>query len=449
MATVKYLLQSENSSAAIYCRLSMGRGKVAKRKTGFSINPKEWSTKKGLPIARDPATKQLKSDLSKLANEVLEKFNQAQAEGKTLNGQWLQTAIDTHFNRREPEQLDYLTNYVAKVIENIPYRITGNGKMGVRPSTLKTYNGIYKKLREFEAYKGKRYLLSEVDDHFRKELIKYFKAEDGLSENTIGRLIKRVKSFLADAQKNGYQVSPQINNFKGFTVKVSKITLSFNELQQIENCTFENETLEAAKDWLIIACFTGQRVSDLLRMNTGMISHYNKYPFITLTQIKTGKTVNIPVHFKVRPILEKRGGHFPKTFAAQTESNHVLFNRYVKKVCRLAGIDEPAEGKVYDKEAERYLPGTYPKWRLVSSHIGRRSFATNFYANPKYPTPLLMNITGHSNEKVFLEYIGKQPMDYGLQMAQIWAEEAQKPQAEPKLRVIRTGNGWAYFNYRE
>jgi hypothetical protein len=34
----------------------------------------------------------------------------------------------------------------------------------------------------------------------------------------------------------------------------------------------------------------------------------------------------------------------------------------------------------------------------------RRSFASNYYG--KIETPLLMNITGHSKERIFLTYIG-------------------------------------------
>lgn len=41
----------------------------------------------------------------------------------------------------------------------------------------------------------------------------------------------------------------------------------------------------------------------------------------------------------------------------------------------------------------------------ISSHIGRRSFASNNYG--KIPTPLLMIATGHKSELMFLKYIGK------------------------------------------
>jgi integrase len=62
----------------------------------------------------------------------------------------------------------------------------------------------------------------------------------------------------------------------------------------------------------------------------------------------------------------------------------------------------------------------YPKYELVSSHICRRSFASNHYATELYPTPILMNITAHKTEQMFLTYIGKEPIDYSVKLAKIW-----------------------------
>jgi hypothetical protein len=53
---------------------------------------------------------------------------------------------------------------------------------------------------------------------------------------------------------------------------------------------------------------------------------------------------------------------------------------------------------------------------LVSSHIGRRSFATNNYG--RIPTSLLINVTGHSTEGMFLEYIGKSNTEKAIQLAE-------------------------------
>ena len=58
--------------------------------------------------------------------------------------------------------------------------------------------------------------------------------------------------------------------------------------------------------------------------------------------------------------------------------------------------------------------GIYKKYELVTSHIGRRSFATNFYG--KIPTSFLIYMTGHSTEAMFLNYIGKSNKDIALEM---------------------------------
>ena len=55
----------------------------------------------------------------------------------------------------------------------------------------------------------------------------------------------------------------------------------------------------------------------------------------------------------------------------------------------------------------RSLETKIEKWKVLSSHIGRRSFASNFYG--KIPTSLLMQATGHSSEQMFLRYIN--PVD--------------------------------------
>jgi integrase len=43
----------------------------------------------------------------------------------------------------------------------------------------------------------------------------------------------------------------------------------------------------------------------------------------------------------------------------------------------------------------------------MASHDLRRSFATNFFG--KIPTPVLMEMTGHSREATFMSYIGRDP----------------------------------------
>lgn len=67
--------------------------------------------------------------------------------------------------------------------------------------------------------------------------------------------------------------------------------------------------------------------------------------------------------------------------------------------------------------------GTFSKWKLVSSHIGRRSFATNHFG--KIPTPIIMAATGHKSESSFLKYIGKGRAEMVSMLAEYWYREVK------------------------
>jgi integrase len=332
--------------------------------------------------------------------------------------------------------------YGKYFLKNLKYKTNDKTKkIGVTHATEKKYQTIVNKLIAFDKYNKTRTKLIDVNLKFRMELIDYFSKVDKLSDNTIGRYLKFVKSICLDAEKNGYKLSSQLKDFMGFSIDAPKVILNLKEIEQIKNTKFVSEAHEIAKDWLIIGCFTGQRVSDLLRMNKSFIQHIQGYDFIVLTQQKTKKTVQIPIHFEVQEILDKRDGDFPPTFSKNIDSGKAMFNRYLKQLSKLAGIETMVTGNKFDEKKKRYIRGVYPKYELVASHICRRSFASNHYASELYPTPILMNITAHKTEKMFLTYIGKEPIDYSIQLAEIWQKVGgkRKKSEEKKadLKVIK------------
>ena len=89
-------------------------------------------------------------------------------------------------------------------------------------------------------------------------------------------------------------------------------------------------------------------------------------------------------------------------------------NEHIKKVCEKAKINTPTHGTLFDHKLKEKITKDYPKHLLVSSHIGRRSFATNNYG--KIPTSFLMYITGHTTEAMFLTYIGKSNKDIAMEL---------------------------------
>lgn len=442
MATVKFLLQSGKNPAAIYCRLASGN-LSAKRKTGLYIDPAEWSKAKGLPIQKSgneglPIQKSgnartIHQQLVKLGAQLIEDLNEA----SELSGEWLQLRIDSFFGRVDlSDTSNFIADYAESYVKLLPKK-NRKGKRGVAESTLKKYKTVVSKLKAFDKYKGKRHTFAEMTERLSLEMCNYFEEVENLSPNYSGRLLRFVATIARDARKAGIQVHAQIEDWKGYKEDQKVIYLKPEEIEAIEAQRFTTETMEAAKDWLVISCYTGQRVSDLLRMNSSMIEHLEEdgiaYSLITLTQQKTSKEVSIPVHEKVQAILNKRDGEFPPTFGSSIGSGSVIYNRLVKKVAKAAGLEELTKGRLKDESGDKHtVEGDYPKWQLVSSHIGRRSFASNFYAKEKYPTPLLMAVTGHTTERQFLEYIGQKPKDKAKELARIWAREAAARTNKPE-----------------
>ncbi len=434
MATVKYFLQSKKNPATIYVSLSVMAGKVFKRKTEYSIDPEKWSTETNLPKkGGDVKQKNLKVKLEKLKVQILENLNEIE-NGVEISGDWLQNQIDLFAGKIKTTDKDVLVNCIQDYIDYLPRKKQTNGKRGVTLSTIKKYKTLKVKIENFQKHRNKKITVKDVGLKLIDELEKYFLETDKLGENTTGRYIKFVKTVCLWANtQNNIPVHPQLDQIKGYTEEAAKVVLSFDELETIENTTFKREALENAKDWLIIGCYIGQRVSDLLTLTSKNIMVKNGVEFIELTQQKTGKYVVIPIHHKVKKILEKRNGNFPYYLS------DVKFNLHIKDVCKEAKINEPTQGGKMVKNEKTKITrkeyGIFPKWELISSHVCRRSYATNFYG--EMPTSWLISITAHSTEKQFLEYVGKPAIDTAHQIAEFYAKLALQAKKETQMTLLR------------
>ena len=184
---------------------------------------------------------------------------------------------------------------------------------------------------------------------------------------------------------------------------------------------------------MLLGCNLGQRGSDLLNLNETNFITRNGLEVIELKQQKTDKNVTIPVLEKTKEII-KSG--LPYKISIQK------FNKHIKEICKIAEIHElirDSKITVIEKgkgnKEKRKISGTYPKWELMSSHVCRRSFCTNLYGI--LPTPLIMSISAHSSEKMLLNYIGKDSLDFAQQIADFYTLQALKEKNQPQLQVIK------------
>ncbi len=433
MATIKFILQSKSDNAPIYLRLSLSKSKTLKRKTGLSFNPKNWSNDKGLPKQNYSDEKNLTSDLRKLKGFVLDKVNDANSKGVEVTGDWLKHQIDIHFERiTENKQSELIVDAIQNLFNNADFRKNAKGGIGLSKSRKNAYSSLKNIFTDYQ--KENSYKVKEVNVKFANDFLKYLINDKKYSKSYALKKIADLKTVCFDAETEGIKTHPQLRKIDSTKSKNETIIyLTPLELETIAKTDITNEALQNARKWLLLGCNIGQRGGDLLNLNENNFVIRNGYEVIELKQQKTGKNITIPVLQTTKDILETG---LPYKISIQK------LNEHIKEVCRLSKINEKIKGGIIEvtKEGEgnkhkRKKYGTFQKHELITSHVCRRSFATNQYGI--LPTPLIMQITAHSTEKMFLNYIGKNSLDYAQQIADFYTLQAQKEKKEPQLNVIK------------
>ncbi|WP_130735470.1 phage integrase SAM-like domain-containing protein [Flavobacterium sp. J27] len=395
MATIKFLLQSKSNPANIYIRLIDGRKVDVKTKTNLIINPLDWSESKQRPKnLKDVDLKNLDFELQELKTKLLNYYNNNLDD--EINLQWLKNFINPSNDEIPKLLVAYFDFYLEERKNDLNHR------------TVLKIKVVQNKLKSLEKEKKKSYLLKDVNVKFKKEFENY-NIEKGYSKNTIANNLKEIKAICLHARKRGLVISSELDEIKTKQEKAISVYLTFEDLEKIENTDFKIEEQQDARDWLLISCYTGQRISDFMRFKKEMVRTVSGKQLIEFTQQKTGKKMTLPLHPKVTAILNRREGHFPK------KMTDPKYNVLIKSICKKSGLLDEVFGGKNDQETNRKVFKEYKKYELVTSHIGRRSFATNFYGT--IPTSLLISATGHSTEKMFLNYIGKSSSDQALELA--------------------------------
>lgn len=406
MATVHYLYRSTRDKAPLEVRLQH-LNFIWGAKSEIEVSKDFWNNhrktkSRNIDIRNEQV--RVKGLCSNLENFILDNFKNTNPE--TLPTDWLKGILKPTAKTAKKIIPTTLVEYIDYYID---YR-----KNEIKEGSKKKYNVIKQKLIRLQEYRKAPILIKEVNDSFKNEFVNYCKSKL-YAQNTMQRDFVFIKTFCKHARFLGLETHIQLDNLRLDRANVEKIYLTLEEITAIENIEQSklSESLDNVRDWLIISCFTGQRISDFMRFTAEMIRTENDKKLIEFTQVKTGKVMTVPLHPKVINILNKRNGQFPYAISDQK------YNDYLKEVCELAELKQMVHGsKLIETAPEsgiyRKVTKEYRKCDLVSSHIGRRSFATNFYG--KIPTTYLIYVTGHSSEDMFLNYIGKSNKDLAMEI---------------------------------
>jgi integrase len=440
MATINFLHRSASEVAPLTLRL-LFRGVnstdfVYSSKTKYRIDKTYWKDHKKNKKDGNFKNKQLQvnRELQEIENYILEAFNKTPISEITKD--WLTNQVDLYYNPiTEIVQSELITDAVQNIIDEAPTRKNGKGGIGLSKSRINAYTSLKNILTDYQ--EQNTYKVKDVDVKFAKDFLKYLLNIKKYQKSYALKKIADLKTVCNDASFYGIETNTQLKKIDSTKTKNENILyLNLKELQAIEEVVLLNDALKNARKWLLLGCNIGQRGGDLLQLKENNFITRNGLEVIELKQQKTDKNVTIPVLEKTKEII-KSG--LPYKISIQK------FNKHIKDICRFAEINESIKDSkitVIEKgkgnKQKRKVSGIYPKWELMASHVCRRSFCTNLYGI--LPTPLIMSISAHSSEKMLLNYIGKDSLDFAQQIADFYTLEALKSKKEPQLNVIKNAS---------
>ncbi|MFV0162933.1 site-specific integrase [Empedobacter falsenii] len=384
--TTFVLKEPKSSSETIIYLVIRWDGLQMKISTKQKVSPKFWN-KERLKV-KEVASKtnhQLISieliEIEKVAYTMFKSFTETFK--RKPNTEELKNLIEQEYFQKNPqfkkvEQktiLDYFDDYIETIKSTTAY------------TTVQKYKQAKDKFKDFQKDNKRIYNTEMIDLKFRNEYVEYLIETKKYAPTTVYRKMKFLRTVLYFIENLGIKVNPFLYNSRFLTkdIEVDNIVLSESEIDEMENLNLsDNKRLEQVRDLFLVACYTGQRFSDLNKINQSNIIDDE---YIAIRQQKTNEQLTLPLLKVVKTILVKYSYRLPKI-------SNVKFNEYIKEVAQLC----ETLNKQYNGGIKK------SRYQMFSSHTARRTFVTLNYGKEVDLDTLKLG-TGHKQTKTLQTYI--------------------------------------------
>lgn len=250
---------------------------------------------------------------------------------------------------------------------------------------------------------------NQVTDVFWNHFVAYMLNVGKLAISTIKTNCAQLKSALSWASRHNCPVAPSYDFVSLPKYNHEQIALTPDEVSHIYHFNLNTicrrkqyiRNMERVKDQFVLGCSLGQRFSDMIRIDK---SCFDRNIF-TIMQQKTGAKCRVDIDrmsmdaTTTYKILEKYDYHCPldgKDISA--------FDRYIKQLLQYIGGEFLEQVKRETKVNGVIETKFFPKYKLVSSHTCRRTFATVNVLRG-FPEAEIRRATGHKTGDAFAKYL--------------------------------------------
>jgi len=237
---------------------------------------------------------------------------------------------------------------------------------------------------------NKRYRIefSTINEKFYKAFLEYNNRQ-GFNISYAIRNLELFRWFMNWASIEGYNHNMTYRKFKspaGEKINYQELYLTEGELMDLFRLDTNSIEMDTAKDMFCFSCFTGLRYSDLVKLENGNFESDK----LIISQAKPSVIREIPLTDVARMILDKYYSDTQVRLFPQITIQD--FNRNIKELGRLAGINAPVMGRNIRRNNRAGIP--LKKWELMSSLFARRTFI-NLGVNKGIGLEVMCELTGN------------------------------------------------------
>ena len=414
--TIKYRIKDANvkNETSIILDYSFGRNNRLKFATGYKVKPKNWDkiNQRIRSVATIKNREKVNSDLLNFSSEFLDAVSRLEEEEKQDKNK-LKILLSKIIRKTEnfDRKIKTFFEFADDFINRKEDQAKNLGAVKLSPITVRSYKQTINRIKEFNAKIKYNLDFENIDLKFYYSFIKYLEKQN-YSINTIGKHIKNLVTILNRASEDGVNTHFKYKHseFKTVSMESFSIYLTESEIDALYKVDLsKNKKWELARDIFLIGYYTGQRISDYNGIKKEQIKNFEGNEVFEFNQQKTSKRIYVPVHSRVKEIMNERYNGFPPP-----KLNSPDINEFIKEAGREAEINEEITIKKIIG-GKKSLDTDY-KYNLIVSHSARRSFCTNAYLS-KMPVIDIMSISGHSTEREFYKYIKVTQQERAIKIA--------------------------------
>ncbi len=363
---------------------------VVQLATGYFIKPCNWVQKKNIVKVNNPHSYIINKHLKDLEVKSYNIFSKMFQDGEV----YLRGIIEQIQGKTEgPVSL-------LQLVQQYNQKLKTRVGTDLMIATYKKYQGTETKLKAFIQSMGKHdFRLKELRVNFIDEFNTFMKFHYGNDQNTTCKHLKNLKTYLRYAVAMEWITKSPFTEFKVSYRAKEKPYLSLEELHRLESKSFDIYRIQLVKDLFLIQCYTGLSFSDLAGLNgSNITTGIDGNQWVIKNRVKTDIRSAVPLLPKALELIIKYNPDYKVTIDKQLLPMYNIqrYNAYLKEIADLCGIT-----------------------KVLSSHAGRRTFASTVALTNGVSLESIAQMLGHSSTKITHQYARVTDMKVAAEMEKI------------------------------